>query len=233
MTAVAQPLPRTEYQHKSKLGFRLWDGLGTFLLNAIAWILVFSYLFPMVFMFATAIKDDVQFQQRGAPPWPARQITFFYEGKDRVIYKVPTPDGVIHEWGLVNPRRAFSEFIDPQNEGAGLIRWEGYWGSLEPIYEPDISLKQFETLWSESDFMRYVRNTLFVALLAGSGALVTSILVAYGFARFPIPGGRWLFLLLIATIMLPDKVTLMPTYFVFTRILKWTGTCRIYLAMPS
>jgi multiple sugar transport system permease protein len=223
MSAIAKPAARLPERHKSDRGFKLWDGLGTVLLNALAWALVFAYLFPMVYMVATAIKSDVQFQQRAAPPWPARQLTTFYDGKDRVHYTVPTVDGP-RVLALVNARRAYSEFIDPNNPNGGLIRWEGYWGSLEPVYEVHITLDQFTTLWGESDFMRYVRNTLFVAALAGGGAVIASILVAYGFARFPIPGGRWLFLILIATIMLPDKVTLMPTYFVFTRVLHWTGS---------
>ena len=49
-------------------------------------------------------------------------------------------------------------------------------------------------------------------------------MVAYGFARFPLPGGDALFYLMIATILIPEKVTLIPTYFMFVRVLGWDGS---------
>src|SRR4029453_11805660 len=53
--------------------------------------------------------------------------------------------------------------------------------------------------------------------------LLSSILVASGFARFRFPGRNLLFIILIATIILPFQVTLLPTYVIFTK-LGWTGT---------
>jgi len=47
--------------------------------------------------------------------------------------------------------------------------------------------------------------------------------VAYGFARFRFPGRGLLFTLLLATIFLPDAVTLIPTYTIFVK-LGWVGT---------
>ena len=47
--------------------------------------------------------------------------------------------------------------------------------------------------------------------------------MAYGFARFRFPGKNILFIVLIATIILPFQVTLLPTYVIFTK-LGWNGT---------
>jgi multiple sugar transport system permease protein len=70
-----------------------------------------------------------------------------------------------------------------------------------------------------------VKNTVLLALFSEIGVLLSSIAVAYGFSRFRIPGGRFLFYLLIATIMTPTNVTLVPTYFLFSgRVLDWVGT---------
>ena len=52
---------------------------------------------------------------------------------------------------------------------------------------------------------------------------MSSTLVAYGFARFRFPGRNVLFVVLIATIILPFQVTLIPTYVIFTW-LGWNGT---------
>ena len=61
-------------------------------------------------------------------------------------------------------------------------------------------------------------------VLSEIGILLSSIAVAYGFSRFRIPGGKFLFFLLIATIVIPDSITLVPSYVIFTRILPWNGT---------
>jgi multiple sugar transport system permease protein len=49
------------------------------------------------------------------------------------------------------------------------------------------------------------------------------VAVAYGFSRFRIPGINTIFLVLMATIILPAEVTLIPTY-VFFRSIGWGGT---------
>jgi len=79
-------------------------------------------------------------------------------------------------------------------------------------------------LLSALRFPQMVRNTVVAAVIAEVGVLISSTIVAYGFSRFPLPGGDLLFYVLIATILIPEKVTLIPTYFFFIRVLDWNGT---------
>lgn len=67
-------------------------------------------------------------------------------------------------------------------------------------------------------FGRYALNTLFIAALVILGHVLSCTLVAYGFARFRAPGKGLLFLVLLATMMLPYPVTMVPLYIVFSRI---------------
>jgi multiple sugar transport system permease protein len=206
-----------------RLWFKLWDGLGTVLASSLAWLLLAAYLLPMVYMLATAIKDNAQLQSADAPIWPAQVVEFNYQGKDYPVYYVPTDDGMKH-WALVERGRTDSEFVDPAHPENGLIHWEGSWRALKRVYRPHFTLAIFGELWGQADFLRLVGNTLAIALIAGTGVVCSSILVAYGFSRFPVPAGRFLFILLVATIMLPDKVTLIPTYIMYVRVLDWNGT---------
>lgn len=75
------------------------------------------------------------------------------------------------------------------------------------------------------DFFRYLRNTLIIALSATSGALISCSLVAYSLARIPWPGRQALFILTVATLMLPFQVTLIPLFLVFKN-LGWVGDFR-------
>jgi multiple sugar transport system permease protein len=181
------------------------------------------YLFPVLFMVSTAFMEGPQLSDRYAPPFPAQQLTFDYQGSKYLVYNVPFKDGN-RELALANKGRTSSEFIDPQNPDAGLIPWEGSWRMLGGSYRFHLTLENFTQLFRTLRFEEMVRNTLLIALISEIGVLFSSIIVAYGFARFPLPGGDLLFYVLIATMLIPEKVTLIPTYFFFVRVLHWDGS---------
>jgi multiple sugar transport system permease protein len=72
-------------------------------------------------------------------------------------------------------------------------------------------------------FGRYTVNTLVIALTTIVGHVLSCTLVAYAFARLRAPGKNLLFLILLATMMLPYPVTMIPVYIGFNR-LGWVNT---------
>jgi multiple sugar transport system permease protein len=72
-------------------------------------------------------------------------------------------------------------------------------------------------------FTRFTANTIFITILAMTAEIFTCSLVAYGFARFRFPGRKFLFILMLSTMMLPGVVTLVPT-FILWRELKLIDT---------
>jgi multiple sugar transport system permease protein len=212
---------------ESTLTVQLWEFTGSSILNLFVFILLAAYLSPLVYMIATSLKEPAQQQDSKAPLYPAKNPLYEHEGRNRTVFKVPTEDG-IKEWALVNPRRTYAEFIDPQNPEAGLIRWEGNWRQLEKVYQFEISTNAFTELWTNAKIPNVLVNTFLVALISEIGVLITSIAVAYGFSRFRIPGGKWLFFMLIGTILIPDSITLIPSYINFTRLLNWLPSLPFY-----
>ena len=214
---------RARNRATSTLSLRLWEFAGNGLLNLFIWITLVVYLFPLSYMLITSLKTSAQMRDSKSPIWPARAATFNYNGMALLVYKVPTASGVQY-WALEEPHIKYSLFVDPASPHAGLIRWDGYWGSLTLVYLPSITVENFVTLWQTFNYPNLLRNTLFVIGLGEIGVLFSSIMVAYGFARFRIPGGKFLFFLLIGTIMIPDSITLVPNFVLFGRELHWTGT---------
>ena len=213
--------PRTQ---SSTLAFRLWDFTGTALLNLGIFLFILAYLSPLPFMFIASFTPRSQFLDANAPILPSVRETFPYEGKDLIVYKVPTPDGE-KNWALFKPGRRTSQFIDPQNPGAGPIAWDGSWRTLKAVYRFQPTLENFESFFSFPRIGIYMKNTFIIAFFSEIGVLLSSIAVAYGFSRFRIPGGKYLFFLLIATIMIPGNITIVPTYFLFSgHLLNWIGT---------
>lgn len=72
-------------------------------------------------------------------------------------------------------------------------------------------------------FGRYAANTLAISALTIVGHLLSCTLIAYAFARLRAPGRDALFLVVLATMMLPYPVTMVPLYIVFSR-LGWVNT---------
>jgi ABC-type glycerol-3-phosphate transport system permease component len=80
-------------------------------------------------------------------------------------------------------------------------------------------VKVFQTL----PFARFAWNTFVVVTLAVLGTVISTTVVAYGLARLNFPGRRVIFGLMVATIMLPEIVTLIPRFIMF-RTFRWIDT---------
>jgi multiple sugar transport system permease protein len=72
-------------------------------------------------------------------------------------------------------------------------------------------------------FWRYTGNTFFVCVMSVIGAVTSSALAAYGFSRIEWKGRDQVFLVLLATMMIPFPVVMVPIYSLF-KSLGWIGT---------
>jgi multiple sugar transport system permease protein len=74
-------------------------------------------------------------------------------------------------------------------------------------------------------FWRYAGNSLFLCLMTVTGTVASSSLAAYGFSRIEWKGRDKVFLVLLATMMVPFPVIMVPIYSLFKH-LGWIGTFR-------
>jgi multiple sugar transport system permease protein len=200
----------------------LKEGAKSFTTTFVVVVVLATFLAPMLRLAMTALKTDEQVTEPGSPLWPATPRLFAFEGKDYEVFKVPTENGV-REWALFKKGRNESQFLDPANPAAGPITWPGSWRTLDRAWIWAPAWSNFSDVWRLINFPRLLFNTIALAGLSLIGTLASCIVVAYGFARFRIPGKGFLFTLLIATIFLPSAVTLIPTYTIFVK-LGWVGT---------
>lgn len=68
------------------------------------------------------------------------------------------------------------------------------------------------------DFWRYFKNTMTIIVPAVLGGTVTATLCGYAFARLRFRGKKFLFTLCVGSMLLPNMVTLIPLYLMWTRI---------------
>jgi multiple sugar transport system permease protein len=216
---------RTTRFVQSRLNFkkiRRRDIVPTFLVTLVGILVMLIFLLPLGYMVATAFKPESQLSAQNAPLFPAKAVTYNYQGKDLPLYNVPTSDGM-KQWALVQGFREDSNFIDPAHLDKGVFDWVGRYRTLDPVYEFSPTMENFTTAWDQVNFPLLFRNTFIIAIISTVGTLISCIMVAYGFARFRIPGKNILFIILISTIVLPPQATIIPLYILFAKI-GWTGT---------
>ena len=93
-----------------------------------------------------------------------------------------------------------------------------------PVLVPDpVVWANYPNALAKIDFADALRNSLVYAVPSVIGTLISSSLVAYGFSRIDWPGRDVIFVVLLATMMLPSQVTFIPLYVIYAK-LGWVGT---------
>jgi ABC-type glycerol-3-phosphate transport system permease component len=86
------------------------------------------------------------------------------------------------------------------------------------------SLQGYQTVFSSDiPFTSWLRNGLFIAGAQTLGQIVVGVLAAYAFARYTFPGRNLLFYFVLATMIIPEQVLLVPRFLMVNQ-LDWTNT---------
>ncbi|MCB0121697.1 MAG: carbohydrate ABC transporter permease [Caldilineaceae bacterium] len=85
---------------------------------------------------------------------------------------------------------------------------------------PEPKWSNFYTAWNKSvpPFSVFYYNTIYITVINIFGLVLSSSLVAFGFARIRFWGRNVIFMILLATMMLPSQVTLIPIYLFWAKL---------------
>jgi multiple sugar transport system permease protein len=81
-----------------------------------------------------------------------------------------------------------------------------------------VQFSNYVEVWDELPLLSWLGTSLFIAILAAGFVALSSSAVAFGFAYFRFPGRKVLFGLVLATMMLPGAVTLVPQYLIWQNL---------------
>lgn len=96
--------------------------------------------------------------------------------------------------------------------------------SWPPVWIPNpFDFSNYPSAMNFEPFFHYVLNTLYYCVATVIGTVVSSSLAAYGFARINFPERNILFVIMLATMMLPYQVTMVPLFVLFKH-LNWVGS---------
>ena len=98
---------------------------------------------------------------------------------------------------------------------ASLMSLGQFYEDPPPLIPDPIEWSNYVDAWNVGPVHWWLINSLMVVLVGVTIGLIVNCLVAYGFARLHFPGQAWLFVLVIATMMIPQHVTIIPQVILF------------------
>jgi multiple sugar transport system permease protein len=222
----------TEEQRASYRRRKMRDFFQSLLSHTAINLVGLFFLIPFLWMLVTAFKSDQDVFHTPLRWFPYDNVTVNINGQQLPLYNVRTPDGV-KQLALVKIVEGVGTFVDPQNpaqqvdykiqQGTTKIaeaimhisfRWQNFPDAMNRGSRPGVG----------ASFWVYFKNSLIIAFFTIIGTLVSNTPVAYAFARIKFPGRDLLFIIVLATLMLPYQVTIIPLYLFFNDYLGWKNT---------
>ena len=192
------------------------------------------FLIPFAWLISTSLKPDDE-QAVFPPVWiPTQQIA-----SETLVNTEGTPAPI--SWYLKTSARA-QKVAEMQELPSGAVRVQPIESGtdakpFEATRDQLTKIRQVAPRWKnysealaflppETHYgLTFLGNTLFLTIVTVLGTILSSSMVAYSFARLRWPGKNLLFVVLLATMMIPAAVTMMPQFLIF-RSLGWIDTLK-------
>jgi multiple sugar transport system permease protein len=81
-----------------------------------------------------------------------------------------------------------------------------------------VAWENYVRVWNAAPLFTWLKNSVIVGILAAGAVTLSSSLIAFGFSSFRFPGRNFLFGLVLATMMLPGAVTMIPVFLIWDQL---------------
>lgn len=194
-------------------------------LSLVTGAIVFSV--PFYWLVTTSLKPDVRTNQFPPDLIPMKQSSVKIDGQDRMVFLTKLGGREVRvakmgelegdQWEVMQVGKTDKILTVPsaslKPDLHSILLWKNYPDAL--AFLPPEYNHGLRPLW----------NTVYVTILVILGTVLSSSLVAFSFARLKWPGRDVLFVVLIATMMIPPAVTMLPVFLIF-RSLNWIDTLK-------
>lgn len=96
--------------------------------------------------------------------------------------------------------------------------------TIPPKWIPDpVDWANFREIWSVANLIGGIKNSVIIVAIVLTASTISSSMAAFAFAKLNFPAKKIIFLMLLATMMVPAVVLIVPQFIVYTK-LKWIDT---------
>jgi len=188
-------------------------------------VLTYVYLFvglfmmfaPVLWLFASSFKTESAIGQFPPTFLPYSQKTVIVAGHEKPLplFSVELDGGQQREMAQVSRMGILATMVDvakPQDTVQVNIN------QRKPVYELKFAWSNYTDLFGKFTFGTYLWNSVFITVVATLLTLLFNSMAAFALSKYRFKGQKSVFLLIIATLMIPPTIILVPVFLVINQV---------------
>lgn len=172
---------------------------------------------PVLWLVTSSFKTQAGLLEFPPSFLPYGQVSVAVDGHDDPLplYEVTLPGGEQRRLAQVRRVGIQAQMVDPAAPGE---RIDVPIDAREPVREASLAWSNYLDPLQRFDFLIYLRNSVVVTVVATAITLLINSMAAFALAKYRFRGRNAIFLIIIATLMVPISVILVPVFLVITEI---------------
>ena len=184
-------------------------------------VMSYAYLFvglltmfgPVLWLVMSSFKTEASIGQFPPTFLPYAQKVVQVEGHEQPLplFEVRTPDGGVRELAQVNRIGIMANMVDPAAPD-DTVRVNI--NQRKPVNELSFAWNNYVDIFHKFTFGTYLWNSVFITVVATLLTLLFNSMAAFALSKYRFAGQKAVFLLIIATLMIPPTIILVPVFLV-------------------
>jgi alpha-1,4-digalacturonate transport system permease protein len=178
---------------------------------------LFTMFAPVVWLVMSSFKTEAALSQFPPTLLPYTQQTVVVEGFDKPLplFEVTLADGSKRQMAQVNRVGIMANMVDP---AAPQERVRVNINERKPVNELKFAWSNYADLFGKFSFGTYLWNSVFITVVATALTLLFNSMAAFALSKYRFQGQKAVFLLIIATLMIPPTIILVPVFLVINQV---------------
>ena len=178
---------------------------------------LFVMFAPVLWLVMSSFKTESAIGQFPPTFLPYTQKTVVVAGHDKPLplFKVAVAGGAPKELAQISRIGIMANMVDPAQPGESVqvnIR------DRVPVNELKFATNNYTDLFGKFTFGTYLWNSVFITVVATLLTLLFNSMAAFALSKFQFKGQKAVFLLIIATLMIPPTIILVPVFLVINSV---------------
>ena len=207
--ALVKFLTRTH--GKGRLDWTDWLSYGYLFVG------LFTMFAPILWLVMSSLKTESAISQFPPTFLPYSQKSVLVAGHEKPLplFLTKLPDGQMREMAQVRRIGIMSTMVDPAQPDTPV---QVNINDRKPVNELKFASTNYTDLFAKFSFGRYLWNSVFITVVATLLTLLVNSMAAFALSKYQFRGKNAVFLLIIATLMIPPTIILVPVFLVINTV---------------
>jgi len=168
---------------------------------------------PVLWLFASSFKSEAGLNQFPPTllPWQPAQVQIAGQPAPLPLFHVLTGPHAGEDLAEVRRIGLMAQLLDPKSPNQ-VIRLRT--NTIKPAMQMRAAWDNYTGLFSKFNFLRYLFNSVFITVVATLITLLINSMAAFALSKYRFRGRDGVFLLMIATLMIPPTIILVPNFLI-------------------